>query len=139
VAGMKVPDTQTTPTPSGTSTHNENDSQSKGSVVVYVLIATAVYDQGVYGVFTTEQEAVDHAEALLDESDYHHTFRVDRRTIGVGLPSDQKLGEANDRHKPSSRWALERPTIISSSVELCPRHRQPKPCWCGDDRDWPDA
>jgi hypothetical protein len=92
-----------------------------GMTDVYVLIATAVYDQGVYGVFITEQEAVDHAEALLDESDYHHTFRVDRRTIGVGMPSDKKLGEVSHRHKPGSRWALERPTVM--------RGKQPRQPW----------
>lgn len=64
---------------------------------VYVLIASAVYDHGVYGVFATKQEAVAHAEALLDESDYHHTFRVDRRTIGAGLPPDKRLGDAMNR------------------------------------------
>ncbi len=83
---------------------------------VYVLVATAVYDQGVYGVFTTEQEAVDHAEALLDESDYHHTFRVDRRTIGVAVPVDEKLTgsfkDSNPELYETVRAKYGRPTML---------------------------
>jgi len=50
-------------------------------MTVWVLILTAVYDQGVYGVFSDKQKAIDYAEHLLDESDYHHTFRIERWTV----------------------------------------------------------
>lgn len=43
----------------------------------YVLVATAVYDQGVVGVYATEQLARDAAESIYLKTDGHHGFRID--------------------------------------------------------------
>ena len=58
---------------------------------VFILIAYAVYDQGIYGVFDTSDAAVAHGEALWDESDGHHQFRVERWRVGQAAPADMTI------------------------------------------------
>ena len=58
---------------------------------VYVLIAEAVYDQGIYGVFSNEEAAVTHGESLYDDSDGHHSFRVERWAVGQAREADRTI------------------------------------------------
>lgn len=44
---------------------------------LYVLVATAVYDQGVVGVYTNEEGARQAAEEIWPQTDGHHSFRID--------------------------------------------------------------
>jgi hypothetical protein len=46
-------------------------------VNLYVLVATAVYDQGVIGVYATEELARDAVEEIWPLTDGHHGFRID--------------------------------------------------------------
>jgi hypothetical protein len=58
---------------------------------VFVLIACAVYDQGIYGVFSNGGAAVAHGETLWDESDGHHQFRVERWSVGQAREADRTI------------------------------------------------
>jgi hypothetical protein len=51
-------------------------------MIVHVLIAEAVYDHGVVGVYESREGAVKAAEAIWPTTDGHHGFRVDEREIG---------------------------------------------------------
>lgn len=53
-------------------------------MIVCVLVATAVYDQGVVGVYTghdAEQKARVAAEEIWPKTDGHHSFRIDRLEV----------------------------------------------------------
>lgn len=49
---------------------------------VYIIIAEAVYDHGVHGVFDGYDEAWSHALTLMDESDLYHDLRIERWEVG---------------------------------------------------------
>jgi hypothetical protein len=51
-------------------------------LILYVLIAEAVYDHGVIGVYSSEQEARDVAEEIWPTTDGHHRFRIDMLRLG---------------------------------------------------------
>jgi hypothetical protein len=48
---------------------------------LFVLVATAVYDQGVVGVYTSEERAYRAAEEIWPHTDGHHAFRIDQREV----------------------------------------------------------
>jgi hypothetical protein len=50
---------------------------------MFVLIAEAIYDQGVVGIYENLDEAKAVAEELWRDSDGHHGFRIEERTLGV--------------------------------------------------------
>ena len=50
---------------------------------MFVLIAEAIYDQGVIGIYETLDEAMAMAEELWRDSDGHHGFRIEERSMGV--------------------------------------------------------
>jgi len=66
---------------------------------VWIVIAEAVYDHGVYGVFCNEEQAVEHANKLIDESDYHHRMRVEPWGIDYAKPADKTLTGWRDGEK----------------------------------------
>ena len=55
-------------------------------MIAYVLLAESVYDQGIFGVFSTEKAAFAHAMALLENprNDLHHSFRIEPHIVGEG-------------------------------------------------------
>jgi hypothetical protein len=55
---------------------------SEISMTMYVLVATAVYDQGVIGVYSTEEHAREVAGKIWPKTDGHHYFRIDVVTLG---------------------------------------------------------
>ena len=60
-------------------------------MTLFVLVACAVYDHGIYGVFTDKEGAVAHAEVLIDASDWHHSFRVEEVTVDEPRKADHTL------------------------------------------------
>ena len=58
---------------------------------VFILIAEAVYDHGIYGVFSNAGAAVAHGEALYGVSDGHHRFRVERWAVGQAKEADHGI------------------------------------------------
>lgn len=50
--------------------------EAAASERLYVLVATAVYDHGVIGVYSSEQLAKDAAEEIWVNTDGHHVFRI---------------------------------------------------------------
>jgi hypothetical protein len=53
-----------------------------GEVTVHVLVATAIYDHGVVGVYKSRESAIAAANEIWLRTDGHHAFRVDERVIG---------------------------------------------------------
>lgn len=80
--------------------------------VVWTVTAEAVYDHGCYGVFSTLDAAEAHARALWDRSDGHHTLRVDRFVVDVGLKDDGKVvGYGDDAERAARRAARLNPAV----------------------------
>lgn len=58
---------------------------------VWILRAKGVYWQGIYGVFDTCGEAVEHAELLAEENDGWHSLVISRFGVGYKREADEKL------------------------------------------------
>lgn len=79
------------------------DSDGGDLNVVYVLTMEAVYDHGCGGVFTSRAAAEAHAQALYEDSDRHHDFRIDEVHLDtpVWLPGRGKAAFAGQRQRPT--------------------------------------
>jgi hypothetical protein len=65
---------------------------------VYALVAEAVYDHGVIGVYTTEAKARDAAAELWPTTDGHHGFRIVPRALDSTYPDTfQKVYSSGSR------------------------------------------
>lgn len=86
---------------------------------VYVVIATAVYDHGVVGVYLTREEATAATEDQWRHSDGHHAFRVEE--IQVGATYDVY---------PRFHYSDEVPTEAEPRVEFVPEQNRTR--WAGN-------
>lgn len=70
---------------------------------VYLVVMYAVYEHGSGGIFTTREAAEQHAQALLDDSDWHHAFIVTEIETDVPLyPSPRQPTWRGDGRKAQS-------------------------------------
>lgn len=46
-------------------------------MTLYALVAASVYDQGIVGVYDTEEQAYTAAAEIWPQTDGHHGFRID--------------------------------------------------------------
>lgn len=94
---------------------------------VYITTMQAVYDHGTAGVFTTFDDAVEHAKAVYDDSDKHHRVRIDEVELDVGYWPSCRAGGMSRRHvrvhgdtDPSRSWVVAsedwRPSVDSPTV-----------------------
>lgn len=52
-------------------------------MIAYALVATAVYDHGVVGIYDSEAAARAAAEEVWLKTDGHHSFRIDVLEVGI--------------------------------------------------------
>lgn len=72
---------------------------------VWIVTMNAVYDHGCGGVFSSEDAARGHAQALADDSDGHHDFRIERLTLDDPVWLDGRwLGWTKRRKREPSIW-----------------------------------
>lgn len=66
---------------------------------VFVLVPISVYDQGIIGVYASEEEARQAAEYLWPKTDGFHTFDIVPRVLGATHPNvfmRTRYGEGKD-------------------------------------------
>lgn len=89
---------------------------TNNQLTVFVLVAVGVYDQGIYGVFTDQEKAVAHANALIDVSDWHHSFRIEAVILNSPKEADQTLIGWPSGTTSVKRREGPRPTIEGAGI-----------------------
>lgn len=72
---------------------------------VWIVTMVAMYDHGCGGVFTSEDAAREHAQALADDSDGHHDFRIERLRLDAPVWLDGRWPSHSPRY---GEWARKR-------------------------------